>query len=60
MPSYESQHIEESTAEKIRKAQQKLHSWEISESEYEEKYESIMQNYRLRTKQIFHESWFWF
>lgn len=60
MPSYESEHIETYTAEQIRKAQQELHSWEISEAEYDEKYESIMQNYRLRTEQIFQESWFWF
>lgn len=39
---------EHETAEKIRKLQMKRDSWEISDDEYEEKYESVMQDYRLK------------
>lgn len=48
--------LEETTKEQIRKEQQRLHSWEISESEYEAKYEALMDNYRLLTNSILNDS----
>lgn len=44
--------LEETTKEEIRKEQQRLHSGEITEQEYEEKYEALMDNYRLLTQSI--------
>lgn len=43
---------EKQTADKIRKLQQRLNSWEIKEQEYEEKYETLMQDYRLKVSNI--------
>ena len=42
-------HLEEETKANIAKEQQRLHSWEITEQEYEERYGSLMDDYRLRT-----------
>lgn len=45
-------HLDEDTKEKIEKEQHNRDSWAISDSEYEERYESIMQNFRLETELI--------
>ena len=45
-------HLEEETKENIRKEQQRRDSWEINESEYEDKFDAIMDNYRLMTQII--------
>lgn len=45
-------YLEEETKKNIRKEQQKRDSWEIDEREYEEKYEAIMDNFRLMTQII--------
>lgn len=44
--------LNQQTNEEIRKEQQKLHSWEINESEYDEKYNAIMDNFRLSLNNI--------
>lgn len=46
------EHLDENTRESISKEQQNRDSWAISDSEYEERYENIMQNFRLQTELI--------
>lgn len=43
----QSYRLEEEIREKIRKEQQRRDSWEIDEQEYEDRFESIMTEYRL-------------
>lgn len=46
------EHLDEKTKESISKEQQNRDSWVISDSEYEERYESIMTEFRLQTELI--------
>lgn len=44
--------LEEETSQNIRKEQQRRDSGEISDEEYANRYEAIMDNYRLMTETI--------
>ena len=46
------EHLDENTRESISKEQKNRDSWAISDAEYEERYENIMQNFRLQTELI--------
>lgn len=47
--------LEEETKENIRKEQQRRDSWEITDDEYDERYNSLMDNYRLMTQIILNQ-----
>lgn len=48
----QSYRLEEETKEKIRKEQQRRDSWEISDEEYDDRFNALMDNYRLMTQII--------
>jgi hypothetical protein len=54
MPLFQLSELEYTTRNNISKEQMRRDSGEISEQEYEERYEAIMQNYRLKTEQLLH------
>lgn len=45
-------YLEEETTIKIRKEQQNRDSWAIDDWEYEDRFEAIMQRYRMETELI--------
>lgn len=45
-------HLEEHTKEAISKAQRARDTWEISDDEYDTKYNQLMENYQLMTQII--------